>query len=301
MSKKKNARNRIIAILLAVVIICCSVNMFSIDTKAATNTLAIEGEKYPIILNKGDNFTWKGVISSQYKITKVIVRIYKSDQTTRVFSVSVVPNAKKYDLNSMTSSQRLKFSKLAVGTYYYRVYAEDASGAYKTLVFRKFYVSVSKEARLNFSTAVIAQDGPQQPHTQYCSVHALAYANSIIDNKYHDYMSYWSSAGAVWSRGGFTAKYYSTKKATLYAAYEQIRAGKPCIIYVTEAGGYEHYVTVFGYINVGNPQEMSVLNLRVIDPVVRGGTQYFGGSKIPNAIKDLRKKSNGYYQLVVKQ
>lgn len=302
---KKRTLKKIVSLVLAIIIVVVSINMYSFDSSAASkkkSKLQITEDTYPETLRKGAEFKCTGLIESNYKLTKISIKIYayEEDQKVRIYSKVYKPNAKTFDLSEI--EEPFDFSALDVGTYYYTLYAKDASGKSKYFAKQQFMVILTQEKILKFSKKKIAKDGPQNPYTEFCSVHALAYANTIIDKKYHNYMDYWApGAGAVWSRGGFTPKFFTKKTDALYAIYQQINAGYPCVLYITDPRGNEHYVTVYGYVNVTNPKKMTYKNLCIIDPIVRNGTQYFSGNNTKTSIKSLRKKPNGFYQVVVKQ
>ncbi len=91
---------------------------------------------------KGSSQTVWGKVVDNVNITKVRVGIYKSDGTTKVYEYNATPNAKYYNVNNADSAMK-KFKTLADGTYYYKIYAEDAGGRTGTYSF-KFYVVSSK-------------------------------------------------------------------------------------------------------------------------------------------------------------
>ncbi len=111
-------------------------------TVSSTGSLKIASGSYnPVALIKGSSYVISGKITSDYKITSVTVGIYNSDGTATSSVKTATPNAKSYDIKGVDAS--IKFGSLAVGTYYFKVTAKDASGASKTLVNNFFKVETS--------------------------------------------------------------------------------------------------------------------------------------------------------------
>lgn len=106
---------------------------FSVDP---ASTLKIKKTKYPKKLKKGKNFTIRGKITSNYKITKVTVGVYTKSGKVKT-AVTKKPNKKSYDLKKI--SKKIKFKKLKKGTYYYKVTATDSKKT-KVLLKKKFTV-----------------------------------------------------------------------------------------------------------------------------------------------------------------
>ena len=107
---------------------------------ASLSTLKIGSGNYnPGTLTKGKSYVINGTITSNYKITSVTVGVYKPDGTVTAQVKTVAPNAKSYNISGI--DPYIKFGSLAVGTYYLKVTAKDASGTSKTLVNNKFTVA----------------------------------------------------------------------------------------------------------------------------------------------------------------
>lgn len=90
--------------------------------KTSESKLKLSNASIPGTLNKGDGFTCKGTISSNYKIVKVIVGIWDSNNNV-ITSYTVNPNAYSYDIKNLDS--KIHFSYAKPGTNYYRVWAQD--------------------------------------------------------------------------------------------------------------------------------------------------------------------------------
>lgn len=117
----------------------------SSSSSSASSTLAISSYNYPSSVIKGNSYTIKGTIKSNYSITKVAVYILNSSGST-VYSGSATPNAKSYSLSNLAS--KLKFAKLSTGTYTYKVTATDSKTS-KTLVKKSFTVVAASTLKIS--------------------------------------------------------------------------------------------------------------------------------------------------------
>lgn len=119
----------------------------------------------------------------------------------------------------------------------------------------------------NLLSAVGAQN-----HNGYaCSCYALAYCRTIIDGRVHNYSEYnrygntETNVDCIWSRGNCTSKNANSTKALLRTCYDYVNNNLPLMIHVTSSYG-QHWLTVVGYQNVSDPNNMVASNLIVIDP-----------------------------------
>lgn len=117
-------------------------------TTAAPSSLKIKSYSYPKTIYQGSMFDVKGVISSNYKITKVTVSIISSKGKTAI-SKSAKPNAKKYNLLKIDND--IKFGNLKAGKYTYKIVAKDGKKS-RTLVSKKFTVSASSKMTISGAT-----------------------------------------------------------------------------------------------------------------------------------------------------
>lgn len=106
---------------------------FRVDPKS---TLKIKKAKYPKKLKKGKSFKVSGKITSNYKIKKVTVAVYKKSGKVK-YKVTKKPNKKSYNISKV--SKKIKFKKLKKGTYYFKVTATDSKKT-KVLLNKKFKV-----------------------------------------------------------------------------------------------------------------------------------------------------------------
>lgn len=96
---------------------------------------------YPVSIKEGDSFSIKGIVKSEYNMTRVRVGIW-NDDTKKWYSgmmTEFVPDSKIFDIS--LADNDIKFGKLTAGTYYYRVYVTDSEGVSKSVIKKKFTVS----------------------------------------------------------------------------------------------------------------------------------------------------------------
>ena len=103
---------------------------------SAASTLKVTSEVVPSTIYQGEGFSIGGKITSNYKISKVMISVL--DQSGRtLLSASANPSAKSYNIKNLDA--KVKFGNLAAGTYFYKVSAQDAKQT-STLVNRQFEV-----------------------------------------------------------------------------------------------------------------------------------------------------------------
>ena len=107
------------------------------STGQAASTLKITNAKYPDTLDVGEGFSVTGIISSNYNITRIVIGAYKADGT-KGFEYIATPNAKSFDVNSVDYS--LPFSRLAAGSYTYKITASDTESSNVVLLNKSFTV-----------------------------------------------------------------------------------------------------------------------------------------------------------------
>ena len=110
------------------------------STGQAASTLKITNAKYPDTLDVGEGFSVTGIISSNYNITKIVIGAYKANGT-KGFEYIATPNAKSFDINSVDYS--LPFSRLAAGSYTYKITASDTESSNVVLLNKSFTVGSS--------------------------------------------------------------------------------------------------------------------------------------------------------------
>ena len=110
------------------------------STGQAVSTLKITNAKYPDTLDVGEGFSVTGIISSNYNITRIVIGAYKANGT-KGFEYIATPNAKSFNINSVDYS--LPFSRLAAGSYTYKITASDTESSNVVLLNKSFTVGSS--------------------------------------------------------------------------------------------------------------------------------------------------------------
>ena len=223
-----------------------------------------------------------------------------------------------FDLNAY-------YGKLTPGTTYkYQFYVMNSSGKYfyssvgsfttkkKTfmnavskkvvsalsMVSSTLHAVTSRNKKLGYNASVIQKIGPQPKGSVYCSVYAISYARVVANRTPNDDpMRYWKNGLAYWSYGSMKSVKYSTRQAALKAVYDQIKAGKPAILYVYGPKAKQHYVTVIGYQNVTNTGKLAMSNFICLDPGY-GKEQQLSIYTAPKMTYDKKGNAKGY-QVVV--
>lgn len=113
---------------------------FTVRSTAAVNTLKLTGENYPTSYTQGEGYSVKGIISSNYNITRVVIGAYRSDGTVG-FEYTDAPQSKSFNINDVDYS--LPFSKLRAGTYTYKITASDTEVSDVVLLQKSFTVTTS--------------------------------------------------------------------------------------------------------------------------------------------------------------
>ena len=120
------------------------------STGQAASTLKITNAKYPDTLDVGEGFSVTGIISSNYNITRIVIGAYKADGT-KGFEYIAAPNAKSFDVNSVDYS--LPFSRLAAGSYTYKITASDTESSNVVLLNKSFTVGTVQSSKLKITNA----------------------------------------------------------------------------------------------------------------------------------------------------
>jgi hypothetical protein len=100
------------------------------------SSLKISGTVVPSSLYLGEAFSISGKITSNYKISSVMVSVIDEEGRT-LLSASASPNAKSYNISNVDA--KIRFGTLAAGTYKFKVSAKDSKQT-STLVNRSFEV-----------------------------------------------------------------------------------------------------------------------------------------------------------------
>lgn len=98
----------------------------------------------PKTLVKGERFTIGGKVKSNLPLQYVEVGVQSKDKW--ISYAHVIKQVAGYSYDLANADEAVKFRKLPAGTYYYRVFAQDKTGAAKRVVSRKFSV-VARRAK----------------------------------------------------------------------------------------------------------------------------------------------------------
>lgn len=102
--------------------------------------MSLSGANYPTTLKKGQRFVIEGVVKSNAKLKSVVVVVEDKDGVdVKECTKRRYTSAKKYNLTNI--DPYIAFRKLKVGTYRYKVKAEDINGTKKTLLNKEFKVT----------------------------------------------------------------------------------------------------------------------------------------------------------------
>lgn len=101
------------------------------------NTLKLTGEKYPTELSLGQTFSIEGTVTSDYTISAVTCSVRTVGGTLK-FSKTANPGTKSYSVSNLDGY--MTFSRLAAGTYVYRITASDKYNSGVVLLEKTFTV-----------------------------------------------------------------------------------------------------------------------------------------------------------------
>ena len=117
----------IILIMMTTVVSFNSVETYAakLDTKAK---IQLRGANQPTLITQGSSFLIKGKMVSNKKMKRVEVGIVyaSTNKWTKYKYDNKKVKAKSFDLKR--ASSKLKFNKLSIGDYYYRIYAHTSDG-----------------------------------------------------------------------------------------------------------------------------------------------------------------------------
>lgn len=292
----------------AVIYAKCYGKTASCQITVRKSTLSIGSSIKKTTITKGSKNGVSGTVSSNKKITKITAQIIGKSNKKTYYSKTVKPNKTSYKLTG-TIDNAMKFDKLGKGVYIFRVTAWDTAGnkVVKDIgctVNEKAKVSSagkstgdSKNKTLSYDKNKIAGLKNQKAIGDHvmCGAFSIAYCRGIRNGDYRSVYTYWSSAGAAWGNGGMKKSTVGSFQTELNKAYNQVKAGKPCIIRVREKKSFSsnpglHYVTVIGYKNVKNDKKVSLSELVILDP--------YDGKVLMGNKRHENPKSKSQYQII---
>ena len=157
-------RLRIVKAFAGVIISLASLHSVSgMYANAVLDTITISsGTVVPSTLAEGNSVVIKGTLKSDSSvITGVNVGVFDMEGC-RVTGKTVYPNTKTYNLNELDDC--ILFDELEPGTYYYKVYASNASTSGTPLVEQKFTVTLTaKDDTIYNSEPAVLKNGTVVP------------------------------------------------------------------------------------------------------------------------------------------
>ncbi len=246
-----------------------------VKNKKTASNVSVQDETYPTAIELGKYFILRGTINSRYTMTSLQV-VIRNSAGKNVITATATPNSNTYDIKGIDA--QISFGKLTVGEYSYIVTVVDSQGVATTVLNRKFSVFVPASATaklLPYDVSLINTIGQQSTGTtlekKACASFALAYCQAILHKTTPSPHTYWldeagGDVSCVWARGNYTGyNSYNSELGVLQAAYLQISKGKPCILHVT-GNTAQHWLTIVGYKNVTDVNQLTAANLVAIDP-----------------------------------
>lgn len=96
-----------------------------------------------LTMNQGKTYALEGKITSTYTLGKVTGKIINSTTGKAVYSKSVNPKAKSYNLKNSVIDNAMLFNKLEPGVYKYELVAVDTKGTSVRLIYRTITIKGS--------------------------------------------------------------------------------------------------------------------------------------------------------------
>lgn len=158
---------------------------------------------------------------------------------------------------------------------------------------RKNTQTVIWSSASRFNLDLIKQVGCQPSGSVSCSCYALAYATTLLDGRAHNWYEYnlygnSSSVCAIWSKGGFHVEQKYSRADGYKLMYDQIKAGKPCVILVAGPRSSQHYITVIDVNSNADRNNLSTKDFTILDPAPVNGRTAPVAEKMSDAGYDLK-------------
>ena len=129
------------------------------------------------------------------------------------------------------------------------------------------------EKMVNVNWNLINSVGKQPKGSDACGCYAVAYCRTILDGRVRRWNEFDYNGGgnvnntcASWSSGNYISKFGGSQLEVYQELIANINAGKPVVIRVCGTRSRGHYVTVIGYTNVTNINNLSAGNFLITDP-----------------------------------
>lgn len=262
------------------------------------SSLSVASKLQKTTITKGSCDGVSGTVKSNQKITKVTGQIIGKGNKKVYYSKTVKPNATSYKLTGAIDNA-MKFNKLPVGNYIFRVTAWDKSGnkagkdigctvqngKNKKLGIVLYSQNDKKWAsvRIGRSSSTIGKSKACPKGGYGCTLTCIAMAerymqkNDSITPKIVAQSTNDFSGDLVNWKGTYSKNYKTGASKNLKNIYAQISAGKPVILGVSDTSSKSaaHWVLVYGYKNVTldkskNPKNLKTSNFLIRDPAWTG-------------------------------
>lgn len=128
---------------------------------------------------------------------------------------------------------------------------------------------VANSKLLTCDPALLAAIGTQETtgHSICCSTFACAYGDAFVTATANDHTMYGCGCCTWpgWGGGNSSFRDLGSSNALLREAYDQIASGKPTVVHVAASYG-EHWITLIGYQNAADPDNLTLANFTALDP-----------------------------------
>jgi hypothetical protein len=142
--------------------------------------------------------------------------------------------------------------------------------------------------RISFEKKII-QDTGWQGNNGWCMGYSYAYCHAINTGKKQNVHNFLTPKGlGTPGVSNYGDKWFNTPVQALAFVHDEIDRGRPCIIYVTQLTGSEHFVCVYGYINVTDKNKMTLNNLMIIESVAAYSNHFREGKAVTTDLKEMR-------------
>jgi hypothetical protein len=262
------------------------------DQKFTVSQFTLTGANKPGTLTQGTSYSISGKVTSAFKIASIrIGAVDSEDKWVSGVNASAKPKAKTYSISKVDS--KIKFGKLAKGSYKYRISVTDSNGITKNIVNKTFkvkaaattteddssqdYYTVNNGGKiLSYNHTLFEQIG-KQPYSGPCGGYAMAYGRMVIDGYFN--ADGWGSqqskiidyycdgrSYAYWDRADAYSVYYMKSLKANQLALSEVSAGRPCVLAVCTTSSPNHYVTVIGYTAGTTYDNVTIKNFIILDP-----------------------------------
>lgn len=123
--------------IFAMMIVVVAVIQVMVPKAEAATTAAIKAYNYPVSLKAKHNFTVRGVVQSNEKMSSLTVGVFTASGVRKT-GRTVCPKAKSYNIYQLR--KYINFSVLKKGVYFYRIICSTSTVKNKVILNKKFTV-----------------------------------------------------------------------------------------------------------------------------------------------------------------